>query len=337
MSHPRDGMVGMSTHPLARLQSLAATQYGLVSLAQAERSGVSPSQIKRLVAAGLLDRPYRGVLRLVAVSETWEQAVSAALLAGGDESVASHRAAARLHRLEGSESWPVEIVVPRGGRPRGLDVRVRESTDLEEGDITRRQGLRVTTPTRTLVDLGASVGPTAVEVALDDALRRRLTTPAMLRETIERVEGRGRAGPRVIRDLLDERDELAGLTDTGFETRLRRLLRRAGLPQPVAQVVVRDELGRFVMRLDFAYPEVRVGIEADSERWHTGMQRFHADRTKRATAESLGWTILAFTHRHVVREPTFVADTVARTLATRTQAEHASVSGASRPELTHVA
>jgi very-short-patch-repair endonuclease len=71
------------------------------------------------------------------------------------------------------------------------------------------------------------------------------------------------------------------------------------------------------MRLDLAYPDILVGIEGDSERWHTSRARFQGDRTKRAIAESLGWTILAFTHRHAVRQPSFVAETVARTLSHR--------------------
>jgi very-short-patch-repair endonuclease len=301
--------------PLATLHELAAGQGGLVARSHARAAGVSDDQIKRLVAAGVVELAQRGVLRLAASPPTWEQKLRALLLRSGDHAVASHRAAARVFALEGSEDWPVELTVPTGCRVRGLDVRVRESTDLASGDVSRRRGIRVTTPTRTLVDLGASVSPATLEVALDDALRRRLTSVPMLRQSVQRLARRGRSGPASLRTLLDERDELDGLTDTGFETLVRRILRSAGLPSPRAQHVVRDERGSFVMRLDLAYPEVLVGIEADSERWHTDRRRFQDDRTKRAIAESLGWTVLAFTHRHVVRQQPFVAETVGRTLA----------------------
>jgi hypothetical protein len=307
----------MSIQPLATLHALATDQHGLVTRVQARAAGVTDDQIKRLVAGGMIDLPSRGVLRLAASAPTWEQGLCAALLGAGDAAVASHRAAARLFGLEGSDDWPVEISVPAGARSRSLAVRVRESTDLVRRDVTRRHGLRVTTPTRTLVDLGAAASPAALEIALDDALRRRLTTVPRLRHAIDRLGGRGRPGPPALRNLLDEREGLDGLTDTGFETIIRRILRSAGLPSPVAQHVVRDGRGSFVMRLDLAYPHGLVGIEGDSERWHMDRARFHADREKRATAESIGWTILAFTHRHVTRQPEFVADTVARTLATR--------------------
>lgn len=307
----------MTLSAIRALTMMASDQFGVLTINQATNAGVSPSQIKRMVAAGLLARPHPGVLCLTAVPSTWDQRLNAALLHAGESAFASHRGAARAWDLEGSQHWPVVLTVPPGHRRRPRDVVIYESVDLDPVDTTRRRGLRLATPTRTLIDLGAEVSEAALEVALDDALRRRLTTLPMLHEAIERLARPGRRGARHLRALLEQRAQLDGWTDTGFETRMLRILRAGGLPTPQTQVAIYQPDGRFVMRVDMAYSDHLVGIEADSAKWHMDRARFEADRAKRSTAESLGWTILAFTHRQVKDQPDFVAETVARTLNRR--------------------
>ena len=87
--------------------------------------------------------------------------------------------------------------------------------------------------------------------------------PAMA-GTLEAVElrtrelaRRGRRGIPTIRALLDERLGRGRYTDSGFETRAVRMVRAAGLPDPVLQHTVRD--GEFVAHLDLAWPDDHVG------------------------------------------------------------------------------
>ncbi|WP_229022812.1 hypothetical protein [Actinomarinicola tropica] len=75
------------------------------------------------------------------------------------------------------------------------------------------------------------------------------------------------------------------------------------------------------MRVDAAYVEEKIGIEADSKRWHATDVRFEDDREKRARAAALGWTILAVTYRQVTTRPAWVGRTVA---AARDAARRAS-------------
>jgi hypothetical protein len=53
------------------------------------------------------------------------------------------------------------------------------------------------------------------------------------------------------------------LSESPMETRVRLLLVLAGLPRPTSQFVVRDALGGFVARADFAFPVQRLIIEYD--------------------------------------------------------------------------
>lgn len=305
----------MAADGVSRLLVVAGEQHGVLSTAQAAAVHVSADQVKRLVKAGVIERCDVGILRVVGWPPSWEQASFVAVLRAGADAVVSHRGAARLWRIEGFDRAPVEISVPRGHRRRPRNGVVHEVRDLDRRDLARRSGLRVTNPARTLVDVGAVAGAVALEVAVDDVLRRGLTTVDRLQEVAARLGRSGRSGPPSVQGLLAARQRLDQVTDSGFETRLLRILRRAGLPAPRTQHVLLDGDGRLVMRFDAAYVQERVGIEADSERWHMDRQRFVADRTKRAVAESLGWRVLAFTHHHVTRDEGFVADAVRRTLA----------------------
>ena len=71
------------------------------------------------------------------------------------------------------------------------------------------------------------------------------------------------------------------------------LLRRHGLPEPVRQHEVSLPEGR-VVRIDLAYPEVRIGIEADGRVWHSGAAEFSRDRRRANRLAGQGWTVLHY-------------------------------------------
>ena len=86
------------------------------------------------------------------------------------------------------------------------------------------------------------------------------------------------------------------------------MLRRAGLPEPVRQHVVGG------VRLDFAYPSIKLGIEADSRLWHGGRTDVQRNSDKANVLVAHGWRVLRFTWSDVRRRPAYVVDTVAREL-----------------------
>ncbi len=71
-------------------------------------------------------------------------------------------------------------------------------------------------------------------------------------------------------------------------------------PVPVAQFVVRDR-GRFIARVDFAYPELRIAIELDGFRYHD-QSVFELDRAKRLDLTTAGWQVLEITWKMLVSD-----------------------------------
>ena len=122
----------------------------------------------------------------------------------------------------------------------------------------------------------------------------------------------GRNGIGRIRPLVEQRLEWASLaTESALEDRFVSLVRRSGAPVPTAQFEVRDGLGRFVCRADFAYPDHRILIELDSERYHLDRETFQRDREKQNTAQQLGWTVYRFTWQQLSDDPASVLGVLA--------------------------
>lgn len=112
----------------------------------------------------------------------------AAVLAGGCDSRVSHRTAAHLQGMfeAGRTIDKVEVTVPRWKRRRLEGVRVHRVRDLRTDEVALVDGMRVTTPARTLLDIAETEPSRVVEQAYANALRMRLVTPARMRDMVER-------------------------------------------------------------------------------------------------------------------------------------------------------
>ncbi|MGH9892199.1 MAG: hypothetical protein ACREA0_09505, partial [bacterium] len=150
--------------------------------------------------------------------------------------------------------------------------------------------IRSTKVERTLVDLGSVLGPERVEEALESALRHRLTTFGRVKGRLDDLRRPGLRGAAVLREIIESRDPVLVPTESIFETRFYRMLKKSRrLPPPVRQHRVFDDLG-FVARLDLAWPPVKVGVECHSLRWHANRTKRDARRHNRLT--TLGWGVL---------------------------------------------
>lgn len=263
---------------------------------------MSPQMIKHRLVSGVWVAIRRAVYRLPGAPPYWMQALwSVYLWAGGDVAVWG-RAAARLWKFDGFNDDVLEIASPRAFRPQpGVHIH---RLSLAKRDVTRARGLRVTTPLRTLLDLGSAASERRVEYALEDCLRRRLTALPRLRDALE-GDLRGRRGVATLRRLVDVR---MGAKDSGLEVDTERMLRRSNLPAPSTQYRVFDADG-FVRRVDFAWPHARVAVEVQSYRWHSSRAQWERDLGVVERLNRAGWVILYVTWADVHVRP---AETVAR-------------------------
>lgn len=193
------------------------------------------------------------------------------------------------------------MTVVRARAPRPPGVIVHRAVELRAADVEVRDGIPRTRAAATLFGLAAVLPAPAVEAALDDALGRGLVSCRQLRGRLDRGGRQGRAGAGTLGALLAPR-EGRRWTQSEFERRLLRLVVAAGLPQPVPQYEVRLADGRRAF-LDFAWPELRLAIEADSYRYHAGRLAWARDHTRNAQLGDEGWRILPVTWDDLTDRP----------------------------------
>jgi very-short-patch-repair endonuclease len=299
--------------PDARCAAVAREQEGLVTGAQCAQVGLS----SRMLATRTSTRGWTKVLPGVYLTPGHvldaHRSHLAALLWAGDKAVLRARSAAWVVGIMDEPPPRPQLYLTTGKKAAGLDL-VRTRTIPAS---LRRVGLRCTRVERTLADLCGGPGPGAVGEAVDESLRRGLTTLDRLHAEGEVARKERRAGAKAFRDLLAERDPSDARFRSRFEKITARILKGLGLSfVPNHQVVVDGH--RYL--LDLAVPSLRLAIECHSVQWHLGQSAFTRDMERHRRLTAAGWIVLYVTWNDVMVNPEGLRSEVAA-VATARRAE----------------
>src|SRR4051812_42283844 len=183
LSHPLDMLAGMSLQtatarvPVQRaLDEAMARNHGLLTRKEAIALGATEPMISGLLRRGIWIRVHNGVYRHVAAPRTPVQELKAAELAGGDGARASHRSATWTWSLLATSPDRPEISIPHGRRARLENVTVHRPVDLVGRPPVLRQGLWVTDPMRTVLDVAAVLPQHVTDLVVDRAIGKKLVT-----------------------------------------------------------------------------------------------------------------------------------------------------------------
>jgi hypothetical protein len=292
-----------------------ALTYGLFTRRQARAAGLTPKEIARRLRLGRWRRLEIGLYEDVGRPEQTGDRVLKAVLRAGPQAVASHLTAAQaLGWGLLKTSVPLQVTVPRTNgeaRSKGVALFRRKLTKAE---IAAVGVLPVTSPVRTAIDLAADADVMEAVVAVDSALRLKQVTLAQLRDAAQ--QRRSMPQSRQVQRVLTLVDPLSGSVP---ESVARVLFRGSGLPLPETQYEVRSDVGAFIGRVDFAWPDVRLVVEIDGFAWHSSEEAFKSDRDRQNELELAGWMVLRFTAKDVLNQPLKVSATVRAALAQRGQ------------------
>ena len=252
--------------------------------------GLDKSALSRLVKSGRWRRVMQQAYLAGGSPLTWRARLAATKASLGEDCVFSHRTAGALLRLDGVTEGTVEVSVPRSVVRPGVVAHRLRPTDVFHR--IRVDGFPITTPTRTIVDLFAVIEPRHAEIALDDALRRRLVSLEPLWRTLDGLATNGRSGCRALREALVRRDARDGTLATKMEAKLLSITRSIAPPDAVPQHEVVVDGHRYY--IDMAYPHIKLGVEAHSIRWHMGEERWHYDLARDRRLKSAGWTLMYY-------------------------------------------
>ena len=296
-----------------RLVELARANYGIFTRVEARADGASDKMLRTRRGKGVIEEVLPDVFWHKAVPYTWHSRLKAAT-SWAAPAAASHRSAAALLGLDGFPQDLVEISTVRRVAAPTNEVIVHRAPELPGELVRERQGIPVTSVDKTLLDLGAVCHPRKVEQGLDDALRQRLTTLGRLKAHLDRYGRRGRNAVAVVRRLIEERMD-SGYTESQFEKAVLRMVRRFALEMPIKQHPV--EVSGHNYRIDFAYPDALVGVEAWSYSEHSDRDDWEYDSERHGHLTAAGWAMLYVTYRRLLANPASVAEQIRRVLASR--------------------
>jgi very-short-patch-repair endonuclease len=269
--------------------ALAEAQSGVIGYRQLRALDVSRPWIGRRVEMGWLIPILHGVYAVGHRPRLLRGWHNAALLAAGERSALSNRSAGAHWGMTKPPGRP-HVIAPRSAD--GIEgIVMHRPRALADGDIVEDQGLRVASPTRTLLDLaGEGASKRALERALDQAEVHHLHLP--IEPLLHRC--RRRRGAPVLRAVLEWHQAGSTITESEAEEAFLAIVRAAGLPDPVPQCPVEGK------RRDFVWPQARVVVEIDSRAYHDTERGFEQDRVRDNEVGLAGWLPLRFTRRRVV-------------------------------------
>ncbi|MDQ6728692.1 MAG: DUF559 domain-containing protein [Actinomycetota bacterium] len=259
-------------------------------------------QVGQRVRAGHWEIVGRGVYRVAGSVPTWEQRVLTAVLATGDNAAASRRTAASLWRLPGFRREAVEVTQRRGPSSRQPATGLHDSRFLPSHQVRVVDAIPVTCPARTVLDLCGCVHPLRAERALDNALAMELATVADIGAMLAETGARGRPGTALLRRLMAVRTADYVAPASELEALVMAVLAADGVPPPDRQEWVggtRAPAGR----VDFAFREARVVVEADSRRHHSSWLDVQADHRRDLLLITAGWRVVRVNWHQLVEDP----------------------------------
>jgi Protein of unknown function (DUF559) len=285
------------------LIDVAIQQHRLISRADVVACGLSSQQWCDRLEDGTWVAEAGKVFRHRATLPTWELRVRATAKSLGKHAALFGASAARWWGLEGyGDDDRIDFVAPRARRSLDPAVHLHTTKQWDAADLQSRDGVRVATVTRTLIDLASAEPIRSLERAIDCAVRLRLTSiPTLTRRMGELASGRRGIG--VLREML-----LDSCGESFLERRFLRLVRHADPPLPQCQVASSAN-GRAI-RVDFEFAGTNVIVEVSGRLGHTSDGDRQRDARRRNALQQQGKTVLEFTTVDVLSSPEYVLATL---------------------------
>jgi len=277
---------------------VAWRQGGVFTRRQATDAGVSPGQVRSRVRRGIWLPVLGSVLRSTAERPSERTDMFAAHVTWPD-GVVVLGTAARVHHIPVWDDGLVHVVVPSGRPARARLIPHRFRLEPAE-DVIDVLGVPVTTARRTVLDCLGSIPEGPALDLLAWVSSRRLMTADELADWNQRHPhrwgnpARARAASRLARGAVNPAEDL-----------LHAILRRARIGGWLAGESLVEHLGVWA-QADVYFPDIRLVIEVDGYRAHSGAQ-FQRDRTRQNLLVTAGCTVLRYTWDDLTAQPDEVA------------------------------
>lgn len=276
---------------MRNVSALFARQDGLATFGQLFELGVSDGLRRQRVARGEWTALDRTLVGLSGVGWSWRRTVRAAYLSAGTDVAVSHATAGRMQVFDGFDRER-EVHLTVCGSSHHTPVHctaIHRSTLLRDDDLVVIDGMRVVSKPIALFQIGGSCGSDAARQALDGVLRDGASAD-WIRSVCSEWRRPGVGGPKMVLRLLDGIEQR--LPRSWFQRLAKRVLTSTGVQFVDEHPVLDLSTGRPLAYLDLAAPELKIGVECQSWRWHSTPTARAADARRKRRLKRLGWEII---------------------------------------------
>lgn len=291
----------MCTHLGMRLDpsvlELFARQFFVAGIDQMRDHGVSRATLTRARRSQAIVDVAPGVVHLTGTRLSDESRAMAVLLQLGGDGILADVTAGRLWGVPRLPSTRITVMVDSSRRPVVPSwAHVLRTRWIDDRPVTRSDGLTVTSPERTLFELGARMGASRFEFAAESLWNRELITPDDASRYLQTIRGKGRSGVSRLEAWLESvlvRPRRRASQST-LELDLAHAVQALGLPPPERQYCLTVNDDQVVIHLDLAWPHRRLGLEPGHSIFHAGRDAVRRDIERDRWCDEVGWRILRF-------------------------------------------
>lgn len=284
----------------ASIERLAARQRGYVTRAQLLELGLGRRAVGHRLENGRLVPIHTGVYALGHAPQAAIDRAYGALLACGPGALLSHSTAACVWGVDDRWPRPFEVIVETARRRPGI--RIHRAT-ITRKDVRRHQGIRVTSPARTVVEIAPRLTDKALTRAINDLRLERVLRMADLEEVVIRLPRH--PGARRVRAFTENP---TGPTRSEFEDAFAAFIDAHGLPRAEFSARVAG------YEVDVLFPAQKVIVELDGWAFHRTRASFERDRERDATTLAAGYRTVRITWERLQNQSRREAERIRRIL-----------------------
>lgn len=300
------------------IMAVAGRRAGVCTRPELLAAGVRSAAISRRIKAGLLRPTERGIYVVDQLTNSATPLHHA--IAAVPRGALSRFTAGRLLDFPVDPSLDrsiVDVAAPHGFNRRVKGVAVhRRRRPTSPHDLIIIDGLPVTGPALTIVDLGAVVGRARLRHLVQTQISAGKPSLIELVACFDSIARRGVNGVGLLRSVLEPLVDAGPVATSVLEQAVTDLFAEHGIVGFRAQYRPPWYDGiRGVV--DFAHPEYRIVLEADGRRWHRREQDMAEDRRRDREAIKHGWVTIRVTWSETTARPAATAAEIASILARR--------------------
>ena len=265
-----------------------SSHLGIISLAKLVECGCGDRNIAQMVHKQELITMLPGVFR----SAQWpcnREQILAAVCARNLAAMIGFTTAGQLWAQRRMSDPNIHVLVPHGCSPEMEGVVIHRCRRIDPVDIVQRpDGIRLSSPPRTIFDSADMIGFEATTSVLEQLLNEQKVTFGTISDTVHRLYHPQRPGSKTKLAVIRSRPAWRAALQSDLEVKVLEEMSRQNLPVPATQFPMRLPDRDIV--IDFAWPAVKLAVEVDHPAWHDGELDSHADKGRDRKLTTIGWT-----------------------------------------------